>query len=81
MGGTPFQVWVGKYPILGLGGGDPISSLGGGVPHFRSGWWGGYPGYPRPGLDGGGVPGVPPRPGLDDGRGVPGVPPNQVWMG
>ena len=37
-GGTPSQVWVGGYPIPGLGGG---------LPHPRSGWWGG------------GVPGVP----------------------
>ena len=42
-----------------LVGGTPsqVWMVGGGTPLTRSGWWGGYP---IPGLDGGGVPGVPP---------------------
>ena len=57
----------------------------GGVPHPRSGWWGGgtpsqvlMGGTPRPGLDGGGVPWVLPDypiPGVDGGGWVPWVPP------
>ena len=45
-GGTPYEVWVGGYPISGLGRGGtpsqvwvkgyPISGLGRGVPHLRS---------------------------------------------
>ena len=35
-GGTTSQVWVGGYPISGLGGGYPIPGLGRGVPHPRS---------------------------------------------
>ena len=64
-GGTPYQVWIGGYPVPGLG--------CWGVPHPRSGWWGGvlhprsrwWGGYPIPGLDSGGVPQVP-APWLDD---------------
>ena len=65
-GGTPSQVWVGVYPISGLGRG--VRHLrSGGVRHLRSG---GVP-HPRSG-------GVPhPRPGW---WGVPGVPLNQVWI-
>ena len=37
-GGTPSQVWVGGYPISGLGrGGTPSQVWVGGVPHLRSG--------------------------------------------
>ena len=66
-GGTPSQVWVGVpcprsggYPIPGLdGGGVPCPRSEGGTP-ARSGWWGGYLGYP-PGQVWmvGGLPGVP----------------------
>ena len=40
--------------------------------------WGqaGGAGYPIPGLDGGGYPGIPPSPGVDGGGTL-----SQVWMG
>ena len=65
-GGYPSQVWVGV----------PIPGLGGGVPCLRSGL--GVQ-YPIPGLDGEGVPGVPPSGARSGwwGRGTP----SQVWWG
>ena len=68
-----------------VGGGYLVPGLGGegGVPHLRSGW-GGTPaqvwvvGYPIPGLDGGGVPGVPFWPSLDCG-GIQGTPTKTGW--
>ena len=72
-GGTPSQVWVGGYPISGLGKGYPIPGLGRGYPPWtRSGWgtpnqvWmmGGYLEYPLLTRSGWGTP-------LDLGRGTP----------
>ena len=57
-----------------------VCSTFGGVPHPRSGWWGATPsqvwmgGYPIPGLDGGGVPRVPPH------HDWLGYPPGPDWM-
>ena len=69
VGGTPSQIWGGGNPIPGLGWGVPHPGLdcgSGGVPHPRSGV-GGIPSQvlmvgvpPWLGLDGGGLPGVPP---------------------
>ena len=55
-GGTPSQVWVGGYPISGLGRGVP-GPRSGGVPSLRPGGdpIPGLGGYPIPGP-GGGVP-------------------------
>ena len=86
-GGTPFQLWVGGYPISGLGRGVP--HLRSGVPHLRSGWGGtqvwmvgctlgtpltrsGWWGVPQPGQDGGVYPGYT-RPGLGGGDLIPGL--------
>ena len=45
--GTPSQVWVGEYPVPGLGGGPPVPGVGG----TPSQVW--VEGYLIPGLDGG----------------------------
>ena len=84
-GGTPSQVWVGGYPISGLGGGGyPIPGPGpGGYPVPGPG---GYPipslgVYPIPGPQGYPIPGPGgyPIPGLGEVLRVP-SPPNQVWI-
>ena len=71
-GGTPSQVWLGGYPIPGLGGrGYPILGLDGVPPPTRSGWG---TSLPRPGM------GYPPRPGTGNPPGTwEGLPPLQTW--
>ena len=55
------------------GGGYPISGLGRGVPHPRSGWWGGGVPHLRSGWWGGGVP-------HSRSQWLGGGTPSQVWM-
>ena len=79
--GTPSQIW-GDTP-------SQVWMVGRGVPHPRSGWWGGgfpipSPGwgggvYPIPGLDGGRVPRVTPPPARSGWWGVPH--PRSGWWG
>ena len=49
MGGVP-------RPVLDGGGGGYLSQVMVGGTPARSGWWGAFPGYPRPGLDDGDPP-------------------------
>ena len=80
--GTPFQVWVGGYPISGLGRGTPSQVQVGGVPHPRSRWGTLLPppgsgiGYPPQTWDG-----VPPRPGTGYHPPGPGTPPQELGPG
>ena len=55
-GVTPSQVWVGGYPVPGLGRGYPIPGLDWGVPIPGLDGGGGTWSTPQPGLDGGGYP-------------------------
>ena len=66
-GDSPSQVWVGRFPVPGLGGGYPIPGLDG-----EGGTWG----TPWPGLDGEGG-GTPSQVWME--RGTWGTP-CQVWM-
>ena len=89
--GNIFSLYFQSVHTCGGGGGRTPSQVWVRVPHLRSGWGIGYPGYP-PTRTGwwrgtpsqvwmvGGTRGTP-WPGLDGG-GVPGVPPShQEWMG
>ena len=88
-----YPISGGGYPIpVGRVPGEPPTRSGWwgypGTPQTRSGWWGGHTwgtpstrsgwGTPQPGLDGGGILGVPspPGPGLDGDGGTP----DQVWI-
>ena len=80
-GGTPSQVWVGGTLSQVWVGGIPSQVWVGGTLSQVCTGEGGTPEYPWPGLDGGGVPEVPPGQVWMVGEGVPGYPPPPARSG